>query len=130
MARLARYVTNKAGFRFYVSQKERQISFDDFGRKRNYMVRNTNELLGRDGIDGVKTGQTAKAGECLVLSANKDPQLVQQGQMTTVYPRHLIVVLLGSTNRFGEGDQMVRHGWDLYDQWVAAGRLVQPEKLL
>jgi serine-type D-Ala-D-Ala carboxypeptidase (penicillin-binding protein 5/6) len=130
MARLARYVTNKAGFRFYVSQKERQISFDDFGHKRNYMVRNTNELLGRDGIDGVKTGQTAKAGECLVLSANKDPQLVQQGQMTTVYPRHLIVVLLGSTNRFGEGDQMVRQGWDLYDQWVAAGRLVQPEKLL
>jgi D-alanyl-D-alanine carboxypeptidase (penicillin-binding protein 5/6) len=130
MARLARYAMNKAGFRFYVSQKERQISFDDFGHKRNYLLRNTNELLGRDGIDGVKTGQTAKAGECLVLSANKDPQIVQQGQMTTVYPRHLIVVLLGSTNRFAEGDQLVRQGWTLYDQWVAAGRFVQPEKML
>jgi serine-type D-Ala-D-Ala carboxypeptidase (penicillin-binding protein 5/6) len=130
MARLARYAMNKAGFRFYVSQKERQISFDDFGHKRNYLLRNTNELLGRDGIDGVKTGQTAKAGGCLALSANKDPQLVQQGQMTTVYPRHLIVVVLGSSNRFGEGDQLVRQGWDLYDQWVAAGRIVQPEKML
>ena len=87
-------------------------------------------MLGRDGIDGVKTGQTAKAGECLVLSANKDAQVVQQGQMTTVYPRHLIVVVLGSTNRFVEGDQLVRQGWDLYEQWVAAGRFVQPEKLL
>jgi D-alanyl-D-alanine carboxypeptidase (penicillin-binding protein 5/6) len=42
MARLARYAMNKASFRFYVSQKERLISFDDLGRKRNYMLRNTN----------------------------------------------------------------------------------------
>ena len=130
MARLARYAMNKASFTFYVSQKERQISFDDMGHKRNYMLRNTNELLGRDGIDGVKTGQTAKAGECLILSANKDPLVMTQGQTTTVFPRHLIVVVLGSTNRFGEGDQLVRNGWALYDQWVAGGRLVQPEKLL
>jgi hypothetical protein len=50
--------------------------------------------------------------------------------MTYVYPRHLIVVVLGSTNRFGEGDQLVRQGWDLYDQWVAGGRLVGPERML
>ena len=130
MARLSRYVMNKASFRFYVSQKERAISFDDLGRKRNYMLRNTNELLGRNGIDGVKTGETAKAGQCLILSANKDPLVVNQNGITTVYPRHLIVVVLGSPNRFGEGDGLVRNGWNLYDQWVAGGRLVQPEKLL
>jgi D-alanyl-D-alanine carboxypeptidase len=130
MARLARYAMNKASFRFYVSQKERQISFEHLGHKQNYMLRNTNELLGRDGIDGVKTGQTAKAGQCLVLSANREAEIVQQGQITTVYPRHLIIVLLGSTNRFGEGDQLVRTGWQLYDQWVAAGRLIDPEKVL
>ncbi len=130
MARLARYATNKASFRFYVSQKERQISFDHQGRKRSYMVRNTNELLGRDGIDGVKTGQTARAGQCLILSANREAEIVKQGQMTTVYPRHLIIVLLGSTNRFAEGDALVRTGWQLYDQWVAGGRLVDPLKVL
>ena len=130
MARLARYAMNKAGFRFYVSQKERQISFDHQGHKQNYLLRNTNELLGRDGIDGVKTGQTARAGECLVLSANREAEVVKEGQMTTVYPKHLIIVLLGSTNRFGEGDQLVRMGWQLYDQWVAAGRLVDPQKVL
>lgn len=130
MARLARYVMNKASFRFYVSQKERQISFDHQGQKRNYILRNTNELLGRDGIDGVKTGETAKAGQCLILSANREAEVVTEGQMTTVYPRHLIIVLLGSTNRFGEGDQLARSGWQVYDQWVAGGRMVDPLKQL
>lgn len=130
MARLARYAMDKASFRFYVSQKERQISFDQQGHKKNYMLRSTNELLGRDGIDGVKTGQTARAGQCLVLSANREAEVVKEGQMTTVYPRHLIIVILGSTNRFGEGDQLVRMGWQLYDQWVAGGRQVDPLKVL
>ncbi|MEY2440383.1 MAG: hypothetical protein QOI34_1768 [Verrucomicrobiota bacterium] len=130
MARLTRYVMNKASFRFYVSQKERQISFDHGGRRVNYVLRNTNELLGRDGIDGVKTGSTARAGDCLILSANRQAEVVQEGQMTTVFPRHLIVVLLGSPNRFDEGAQRMAAGWQLYDQWAAAGRLVDPQKAL
>src|SRR5213079_1457798 len=38
MARLTRYAMNKASFRFYVSQKERQISFDRAGQRLNYML--------------------------------------------------------------------------------------------
>src|SRR5438094_10028387 len=44
MARLTRYAMNKASFRFYVSQKERQIEFERGGRKLHYLLRNTNEL--------------------------------------------------------------------------------------
>src|SRR5437667_4251995 len=124
MARLTRYAMNKASFRFHVSQKERQISFDRGGHRFNYVLRNTNELLGKNGIDGVKTGRTTRAGDCLVLSANREPEVVTQGKAITVYPRHLIVVLLGSTNRFGEGDGLVARGWQLFDQWAASGRLV------
>jgi D-alanyl-D-alanine carboxypeptidase (penicillin-binding protein 5/6) len=130
MARLTRYAMNKASFRFYVSQKERQISFDRGGQRFNYVLRNTNELLGKNGIDGVKTGRTARAGDCLVLSANREPEVVKQGEMVTVYQRHLIIVLLGSTNRFGEGAGLVQRGWQLFDQWAAAGRLADPKKLL
>lgn len=130
VARVTRYVMNKASFRFYVSQKERQISFARGGRKMNYMLRNTNELLGREGIDGVKTGTSARAGDCLVLSADRQPEVVQQGQTPVVFPRRLIVVILGSSNRFGEGAQLLAGGWQLYDQWAAAGRLSTPEKLL
>ena len=130
MARLTRYAMNKASFRFYVSQKERQISFNRAGHQLNYMLRNTNELLGKMGIDGVKTGTSARSGQCLILYANREPEVVRQGQMETVYQRHLMVVLLGSTNRFGEGTGLLQRGWQLYDQWAAAGRLADPKKIL
>jgi len=130
VARLARYAMNKAGFRFYVWQQTRQINFQRGSKKLSYMLRNTNELLGKNGIDGVKTGRTARAGECLVLSAGRESEIVKNGGMTTVYPRHIIVVMLGSADRFGEGAGMIARGWALYDQWAAAGRAVDPKKAL
>jgi D-alanyl-D-alanine carboxypeptidase len=130
MARLTRYAMNKASFRFYVSQKERQISFDRGGRRLNYVLRNTNELLGKMGIDGVKTGRTSRSGDCLILYANRQAEVVRQGQMETVYPRHLMIVLLGSTNRFGEGAALLQRGWQLYDQWAAGGRMADSKKML
>jgi D-alanyl-D-alanine carboxypeptidase (penicillin-binding protein 5/6) len=130
MARLTRYASNKAGFRFYVSQKERQISFNRGGKKHAYMLRNTNELLGVNGVDGVKTGRTNRAGDCLILSAHRESQVVKEGPRTIVTPRHLIVVILGSTDRFGEGAQLLARGWQLYDQWAAGGRMVDPKKTL
>jgi len=130
MARLTRYAMNKPSFRFYVSQKERQISFNRGGHQLNYMLRNTNELLGKMGIDGVKTGTSARSGQCLILYANRESEVVRQGQQETVYPRHLMVVLLGSTNRFDEGTALLQRGWQLYDQWAATGRLADPKKLL
>src|SRR5881398_3432579 len=130
MARLTRYAMNKASFRFYVSQKERQISFDRGGRRLNYVLRNTNKLLGKMGIDGVKTGRTARSGDCLILYANRQAEVVRQGQMETVYPRHLMVVLLGSTNRFGEGAALLQRGYQLYDQWAAGGRVADSKKML
>jgi len=130
MGRLTRYAMNKASFRFYVSQKERQISFDRGGRRLNYILRNTNELLGKMGIDGVKTGRTSRSGDCLILYANRQAEVVRQGQTETVYPRHLMIVLLGSTNRFGEGTALLQRGWQLYDQWAAGGRMADSKKML
>jgi D-alanyl-D-alanine carboxypeptidase len=130
VARLTRYATSNAGFRFYVSQKTRQITFHHAGHPYSYLLKNTNELLGVNGIDGVKTGRTMRAGDCLVLSASRESQIEQVGQATRVYPRHLIIVLLGSTDRFGEGAQMLNRGWQLYDQWVAGGRMSNPKQIL
>ncbi len=130
LAKLTRYALNKASFRFYISQKERQISFRHGGKERRYSLRNTNELLGTQGIDGVKTGRTARAGECLVLSASRESEVVKQGQGVSVFPRHIIVILLGSSSRFAEGAQLIGQGWQLYDQWAAGGRLVDPKKML
>ena len=46
------------------------------------------------------------------------------------HPRNLIVVMLGSANRFSEGGQLLARGWQLYDQWAAGGRMVDPNKTL
>jgi D-alanyl-D-alanine carboxypeptidase (penicillin-binding protein 5/6) len=131
MARLTRYAMDKASFRFYVSQKERQISFTRAGQQLSYKLKNTNELLGVDGVEGVKTGKTARAGDCLILSAQRQAEVIQHGPTSaTVIPRHIIVVLLGSSDRFGEGRQLLSLGWQLHDQWAANGRMVDPKKAL
>ncbi|MDQ2868763.1 MAG: serine hydrolase [Verrucomicrobiota bacterium] len=130
MARLTRYALQKASFRFYVSQKERVISITRAGKAMPYTLHTTNDLLGSNGIDGVKTGQTAKAGECVILSSRRESEIVKEGAQTAVYPRHIIVVLLGSTDRFGMGERLIAQGWRAYDQWAAAGRLVSPERVL
>jgi D-alanyl-D-alanine carboxypeptidase (penicillin-binding protein 5/6) len=130
LARLTRYALNKAGFRFYVSQRERQISWRRAGKEMRYNLRNTNELLGTNGIDGVKTGLTARAGQCLILSSARESEVVRGAQGERIFPRRIIVVLLGSISRFAEGGQMIAQGWQLYDQWAAEGRLVDPKKML
>lgn len=63
---------------------------------------NTNQLLGTyAGADGVKTGTTDSAGECLVASATRDGH-------------RLLVVLLGSRDRYGEANALLNWaniGW-------------------
>ena len=122
MAKLTAYAMKDAAFRFYVSQKERKISFTRGGQVFQYLLRNTNDLVGTAGIDGVKTGRTAKAGECIIISSQRDPEVTQQGGTTLVTPRRLNVVVLGATDRIAAATQLLSRGWTLYDQWAAAGR--------
>jgi D-alanyl-D-alanine carboxypeptidase (penicillin-binding protein 5/6) len=130
IARLTRYAMNNAGFRFYVSQKEREIGFGRGSGRLRYLLRNTNELLGRDAVDGVKTGRTEQAGDCLVVTAARPSEVVQNGATTVITPRRLIVVVLRSSDRFGEGAALLARGWSLYDRWVAAGRPVDQRETL
>jgi len=66
---------------------------------------NRNELLGQyPGIDGVKTGTTPAAGECLVAS------VVQHGQ-------RVIVVVLGSADRYADA-RMLLDFYYKHHEWV------------
>lgn len=124
MAKLTRYAEEKSQFRFYVSQKERVISITHpTGEQSKYQLQNTNELLGIDAIDGVKTGKTQRAGECVIISAARAPEskMVAENKYL-ITPRRLIVVVLGANARFNVATQLLREGWQRYDQWTAAGK--------
>jgi D-alanyl-D-alanine carboxypeptidase (penicillin-binding protein 5/6) len=127
MAKLAAHAMKDAAFRFYVSQKERKISFNRGGQQLQYLLRNTNELVGTNGIDGVKTGRTVKAGDCIIISSQKDPEIKQQGDKTLVTPRRVDVVILGAADRVAAANQLLGRAWSLYDEWAAAGRPPNPE---
>ena len=66
---------------------------------------NTNELLkSYDGADGIKTGTTDAAGECLVASVNR-------------HGHRLIVVVLGSKDRYADARALLSYaaeGWTWY----------------
>ncbi|KKT64997.1 MAG: hypothetical protein UW60_C0048G0006, partial [Candidatus Woesebacteria bacterium GW2011_GWA2_44_33] len=70
-----------------------------------HQLTNTNELLGEvDGVIGVKTGTTDLAGESLVTMVERDG-------------RKVILVLLGSNDRFGETKLLIdwvfnHHRWE------------------
>ena len=123
LAKLTTYAMASTAFRFYVSQKERKITLTTAaGEPSSYLLRNTNELLGRSSIDGVKTGATARAGQCIIVSAARAPESRQQGDEHIITPRRLNVVVLGSADRFNVAAGLLQRGWRLYDSWAAAGR--------
>jgi D-alanyl-D-alanine carboxypeptidase len=123
MAQLARYAMDRSQFRFYVSQRAREITIDhQAASPSGYALANTNDLLNVDAIDGVRTGTTRRAGPCVIISAARPPESVQQGEQYLITPRRLVVVVLGSDTRFDTAHQLLVSGWQTYDQWAAAGR--------
>jgi len=122
LARLTRYAYSKSGLSFYVSQSSREIHIQRGGGSLGVLLANTNKLLGTDNIDGVKTGRTSRAGDCIILSSEHMPEVTRQGDTIFTTPRRIIVVLLGGTNREQEGAALIQQGWALYNDWAAKGR--------
>lgn len=130
MARLTRYAYSEGDFRFFVSQASRDIEVQRGGESMKIRLTNTNQLVGKEGIDGVKTGRTNRSGDCLILSSWQNPDVVKHDSGIIQTPRRIIVVLLRSPDRFGEGSTLLRQGWSLYNSWAAQGRPVNKSKML
>ena len=127
MAKISAYAMANPAFVFYVTQKERRIAIQRAdGSKQGFQLANTNRLLGRNGIDGLKTGTTKRAGECLIISAAKAPDVRKEGDTFFTTPRRLEVVVLGSEDRFTEAEALLQRGWAAHEAWVAAGRPETP----
>ena len=130
MARLTRYAYSEADSSLLSPRSPEPFTSFAAASTCRVELRNTNELLDREGIDGVKTGRTGRAGDCLILSSERRPEVQRQGEAVYITPRRIIIVLLGSQDRFGEGLALARQGWGLYDQWTAAGRQIKKNEAL
>ncbi|RFC46037.1 MAG: D-alanyl-D-alanine carboxypeptidase (penicillin-binding protein 5/6) [Verrucomicrobia bacterium] len=127
MAKLSAYTMSTPAFLFLVSQRERRISVQrEDGSKSEFKLVNTNQLLGKNAIDGLKTGTTKRAGECLAISAARSPEVRKEGESFFVTPRRLEVVVLGSNNRFAEAQELLNAGWGEHEAWIASGRPETP----
>jgi D-alanyl-D-alanine carboxypeptidase (penicillin-binding protein 5/6) len=104
----------------YVQQTEATIRWIDAnGNLRTQQVRNKNKLLGvYPGIQGLKTGTTNEAGQCLVTyDVRSDGKL--------------LLVLLGSDQRYRDTVQLLDEGWAKLRIQAALKTLVSdPEPLL
>jgi len=130
IARLSAYAMERSGFRFYVSQKEREVTVLHMDNTQSrYLLQNTNTLLGVNSVDGVKTGTTYHAGQCLVISAARPPESVQNGNTYIITPRRLIVAVFHTGgDRFQAANALLNRGWQLYDQWAAKGRILKKDE--
>lgn len=98
---LARQAMKNDRFRGYVNTRTHQCDpATPDGATRVALWKNTNQLLGIDGFDGIKTGTTGAAGECLVSSGHRGED-------------HLYVVVLGAASkaRYVDSRNLYRWAW-------------------
>lgn len=131
MARLTIYALNVPGFTFYSGQPSRRITINRAGGLLGVTLRTTNDLLFRGSIDGVKTGTTVLAGQCLIISAPRPSTVVKNPDGSTAVTQHrLVVVTLGAADRFPQSWQLFNDAWPAYFRWREAGLPSPPGQTL
>ncbi len=93
--------------------KTQTLSVSDVDGQFVHNLTSTNQLLGKiEGIEGVKTGWTDDAGQCLITQTTRDGHTI-------------ITVILGSNDRFGETESLINwsfanHRWKNYrfEDWL------------
>ncbi|MBM7855044.1 D-alanyl-D-alanine carboxypeptidase (penicillin-binding protein 5/6) [Desulfohalotomaculum tongense] len=103
LAKITRYALQNSTFAQLVRTKEATIHWESGNREKK--VRSTNRLLRSDypGVDGVKTGTTARAGNCLIASATRGN-------------RQLIAVVLHSRNRYKDAARLLEYGFNEFKE--------------
>lgn len=110
LALITRYALTNNDFAGIVSLPRSTIEWAD--GKRKIEVGNTNSLVRENsyqGIIGVKTGTTIRAGNCLIAAARRNG-------------RTLIAVILHSRNRFRDAVNLLDYGFNDLPRAAVAGR--------
>lgn len=110
LATITRYALKDALFKQIVDTKLETIPWNGSGQR---YLRNTNRLLWEYSyVNGVKTGTTRAAGQCLVASAYKDGM-------------QLISVVFKSKDRYGDTLKLLNYGFANYKvEYVPKGQVL------
>lgn len=92
LAKIAQVAISDPQISKVVDTKETTVS--NLDNSKQHSLRNVNQLLGRNGVIGIKTGYTDGAGENLVGLVDRDAHKV-------------LTVVLASTDRFGETSRLM-----------------------
>ncbi len=91
---LSRYALKNKVFKQIIATKNKTISPVN-KKDKNIALTNSNQLLfSYEGVYGVKTGSTLKAGECLIVAVEKEG-------------RSALLILLNAANRFHKARQIL-----------------------
>lgn len=112
LALIARTCLRHPYFRKLVATKEKDVL--DASEEVKLQLANTNRLLWVYlGADGVKTGTTESAGQCLVASATRDGM-------------RLLAVVLNSADRWTDAARLLDYGFSNYrvEKAISAGEII------
>lgn len=99
LSMIAHYAYKNSRFRKIVKTEAKTIRVQNTGRL--IELYNTNELLGAmDGCDGIKTGTTRAAGQCLVASATR-------GNISLI----AVVMKVADGKRWHEAESLLEYGF-------------------
>lgn len=108
LAQIGRYAQSHPQIKELVATRQSEFKHPSYSQP--LRISNTNSLLGSyQGADGIKTGTANAAGKCLVASATRDG-------------RHLIAVVLKSSDRAGDCMRLLNYGFkeSYYQQIINA----------
>lgn len=107
MALLGKYAMQNPDFSDIVNFKARSIYYDEFPRGRTLTTHNyllEGQYYGYEGCDGIKTGVTDLAGQCLVSHVTSEDGL------------SLVCVSLNNSNRWQDHRKLYNYAKSLYTQ--------------
>ncbi|WP_348982309.1 peptidoglycan DD-metalloendopeptidase family protein [Desulfosporosinus sp. FKB] len=100
LSKIAKAFINNPDLMKFVNEKTAAVHWaDSRGRDHSIVLKNTNSLLGvYPGDQGLKTGTTTEAGQCLI-------------SYVSCTDGELLLVLLGSQQRYSDSIKLLDEGW-------------------
>ena len=137
LALLAMYAINDTSLLSITSQPGCIVTIHSAQGTRRQGFKNHNELINSDAphVDGLKSGQSGTAGNCLIATAHRASvkRVNPATGKNATYAQRLLVVILGmpsSESRYQMAASFLRHGWNKWEEWLPSNDYMDRSKFI